>query len=54
MSKQEPLKEIQASFDQGHALNITAVPTIFIGTHRYTGKMTSYELRDVVLDALGL
>lgn len=54
IEKQTPLEEIQASFEQGHALEITAIPTIFIGADRYTGKMTSYELRDLVLDALGL
>lgn len=39
---------VELSMQQGNALGITAVPTIFIGAERYTGQMTEQELRNLI------
>lgn len=43
---------VQAAIDEGTALQIGAVPTIFIGNERYSGKQTPAELDRIINDAL--
>lgn len=48
----ETLPLVKRDYEEGLALDITAVPTIFIGNERYTGALTFDDLFDRVEKAL--
>ena len=45
---QSTLPLVQRGFDEGIALGITATPTLYINNERFTGAMTTSELRRVI------
>ncbi|MDQ5952484.1 MAG: hypothetical protein QG626_612 [Patescibacteria group bacterium] len=45
---QATLPLVQRGFDEGVALGITATPTLYINGERYTGAMTTSEIRRII------
>ena len=48
LEDQSTLPLVQRGFDEGLALGIAATPTIFVNGERYTGAMTTIELRRMI------
>lgn len=48
LENQSTLPLVQRGFDEGVALGITTTPTLFINGERYTGAMTTSELRRII------
>lgn len=48
----EPLPRVRKAYEEGLALNITATPTLFINSERYTGSIRFDELESMVKSIL--
>lgn len=48
LEDQSTLPLVQRGFDEGLALGITATPTLYINGERYTGAMTTSEMRRLI------
>lgn len=48
LEDQSTLPLVQRGFEEGLALGITATPTVYINGERYTGTMTTSELRRII------
>ncbi len=48
LEDQATLPLVQRGFEEGLALGITATPTIFVNNERYTGSMTTSDLRRLI------
>ncbi|MFZ2681550.1 MAG: thioredoxin domain-containing protein [Patescibacteria group bacterium] len=52
LENQATLPLVQRGFEEGLALGITATPTLFINRERYTGAMTTSELKRLLDDLI--
>ena len=48
LESQSTLPLVQRGFDEGTALGVTATPTLYINGKRYTGAMTTTEIRRII------
>lgn len=48
LENQSTLPLVQRGFDEGVALGVTATPTLFINGQRYTGAMTTSEIKRII------
>ena len=48
LENQDTLPLVERTFEEGSALGITATPTLYINGVRYTGSMTTSELRRLI------
>lgn len=48
LEDQSTLPLVQRGFDEGLALGVTATPTLYINGERYTGAMTTSEIRRII------
>ena len=47
-TNQEPLAFIRKDYEEGRSLQITALPTLFIGKERFTGALSLGEIRSAI------
>lgn len=49
VENQDPLPRVEKSIEEAQELNLTATPTIFIGSQRFVGAVSFDDLRELIL-----
>ncbi len=52
LEQQDTLPLVQRTFEEGSALGLTATPTLYVNGERYTGAMTTSDLRRLIDEQL--